>query len=69
MQETGNEISARLPSLLGDAVSVPCDRSNCNQSEHLYMQEVTVEMVCEAAGELLEGSYPKQQQICANKSS
>ena len=69
MQETANEILAWLPSPLGDAACAPCDRPNCNQSEHLCMQSITVEMVCEAAEKLLEGSYPKQQQVCANINS
>jgi hypothetical protein len=69
MQETENEISARLPSLSGDAASVPCDRPNCNQSEYLYMRAIKVEEVCETAEKLLEGSYQKHKQICTNKNS
>jgi hypothetical protein len=69
MQETGNEILAWLPSPLGDSASGPCDRPNRNQSEHLCMQAITVEMVCEAAKKMHDGSYPEQQQICADKNS
>ena len=69
MQETENEILARLPSLLGDAPCASFDRPNCNKSEHLCMQAITVEKVCGAVKKLLEGSYPKQQKICANKNS
>jgi hypothetical protein len=69
MQETGNEILAWLPSPLGDAAYAPCDRSNCDQSEHLCMKAITVEMLCDAAKRLLGNRYPKQKQICANKNS
>ena len=55
--------------LIGDAPCAPCDRPKCKQTEHLCMQAITVEMVCEAAKKMIEGSYPEQQQICANKNS
>jgi hypothetical protein len=69
MQETENEILAWLPSLSGDAACAPFDGPNCNQSEYLCMRAIKLEKVCEAAGKLLEGSYPKQKQICTNKNS
>ncbi|MGA1980181.1 MAG: lipopolysaccharide heptosyltransferase II [Sedimentisphaerales bacterium] len=49
--ETGykNEIQ-----IIGDAPCAPCDRPTCKKSEHLCMQAITVEMVCNAAKKLLE---------------
>ncbi|MHC4640120.1 MAG: glycosyltransferase family 9 protein, partial [Planctomycetota bacterium] len=55
--------------IIGDAACAPCDRPKCKQTEHLCMQAITVEMVREAAKELLEKSCLKQQQVCANKNS
>ncbi len=40
--------------IIGEAPCVPCDRPVCKKKEHLCMQAITVEMVCEAAGKLLE---------------
>ncbi len=49
--ETGykNEIQ-----IIGDAPCAPCAKPICKQSEHLCMQAITVEMVCNAAKKLLE---------------
>jgi len=69
MQEAENEILAWLVSPLGEATCASGDRPNCNRSEHLCVQALTVKMVCESVGKLLEGSHPEQQQICANKGS
>ncbi len=55
--------------IIGDAACIPCDKPKCQQTEHLCMQSITVEMVCEAAKKMLEGSYPEQQQICVDKNS
>jgi heptosyltransferase-2 len=51
--ETGykNEIQ-----IIGDAPCAPCARPTCKKSEHLCMQAITVEMVCNAAKKLLEAS-------------
>jgi len=55
--------------LIGDAACAPCDKPKCEQTEHLCMQAITVEKVCEAAKKMLEGIYPEQQQIWANTNS
>jgi heptosyltransferase-2 len=51
--ETGykNEIQ-----IIGDAPCAPCGKPTCKKSEHLCMQAITVEMVCNAAKKLLETS-------------
>jgi hypothetical protein len=36
---------------------VPCGKPICRQPEHLCMEAITVEMVCDAAGKLLENSH------------
>ncbi|MHC4394550.1 MAG: lipopolysaccharide heptosyltransferase II [Planctomycetota bacterium] len=40
--------------IVGPAHCAPCDRPICKKSEHLCMQAITVEMVCDAAAKLLE---------------
>jgi len=40
--------------IIGDAPCAPCARPVCKKPEHLCMQAITVEMVCEAARKLLE---------------
>jgi heptosyltransferase-2 len=54
--ETGykNEIQ-----MVGSAPCAPCARPNCKMSEHLCMQAITVEMVCNAAKKLLEGKQER----------
>ncbi len=47
--------------IIGDASCAPCDKPICKKSEHLCMQAITVEMVCDAAKKLLENSYLKQR--------
>jgi hypothetical protein len=54
MQETENEILARLPSPSGDVSCAHCDKPICKKSEHPCMQAITVGMVCETAKKLLE---------------
>jgi heptosyltransferase-2 len=39
--------------LVGQAPCVPCARPTCKEPEHLCMQAITVQMVCEAAEKLL----------------
>ncbi len=53
--------------IIGNAPCAPCDRPICKKSEHLCMQAITVEMVCDAAKKLLENSHQKQQQLCESK--
>lgn len=52
MQETGNNILARLPSPLGDVSLALTDRLTCKKSEHPCMQAIMAEMVCDAAKNL-----------------
>ena len=47
--------------IIGDAPCAPCDKPICKISEHLCMQAITVEMVCDAAKRLLEDSHRKQR--------
>ena len=42
--------------IVGNVPCAPCSKPNCRESQHLCMQAITVEMVCDAAKELLEGS-------------
>jgi heptosyltransferase-2 len=49
--ETGYENEIQI---IGDAPCAPCARPICKESEHLCMQAITVEMVCDAARRLLE---------------
>jgi len=55
--DSGYENEIRI---IGDASCAPCDKPICKKSEHLCMQAITVEMVCDAAKELLENSHRKQ---------
>lgn len=41
--------------IVGNVPCAPCTRPICNQRRHLCMQTITVETVCEAVKELLEG--------------
>jgi heptosyltransferase-2 len=47
--------------IIGEASCAPCDKAICKKSEHLCMQAITVEMVCENAKKLLEKSHLKQR--------
>lgn len=54
--------------IIGDAPCAPCDRPTCNKSEHLCMQAITVEMVCDAAKKLLgtnqrQAAYKTEQKF------
>jgi len=61
--ETGYENEIKL---IGDAPCAPCDKPKCKRQEHLCMQAITVEMVCEAAEKLLKNkrreANPKAEQ-------
>ncbi|MBA7506046.1 hypothetical protein ES706_04726 [subsurface metagenome] len=45
--------------IIGNVPCAPCSRPKCKKNEHLCMQAITVEMVCEAAKELLENNLKK----------
>ena len=49
--DTGYENEIQV---VGDAPCVPCTRPKCNKPEHLCMDSITVDMVCDAAKILLE---------------
>ncbi len=40
--------------IIGDAPCAPCDKPICKKKEHLCMQAITVEMVCNAVKKLLK---------------
>ena len=40
--------------IVGEAECVPCDKPQCKQTEHLCMEAISVEMVCDAAGKILD---------------
>jgi heptosyltransferase II len=42
--------------IIGNVHCAPCGKPKCNKSEHLCMESISVEMVCEAAKELLENN-------------
>jgi len=42
--------------IIGNVHCAPCSKPICKKSEHLCMEAITVEMVCEAAKELLENN-------------
>ena len=52
--------------IIGDVYCAPCNKPICKKSEHLCMRAITVEMVCEAARELLENKR-KQAMILSQQ--
>jgi len=42
--------------IIGNVHCAPCSKPKCKKSEHICMEAITVEMVCEAAKELLENN-------------
>jgi len=42
--------------IIGNVYCAPCSKPKCKKSEHICMEAITVEMVCEAAKELLENN-------------
>ena len=55
--DTGYENEIKLT---GDVPCAPCDKPICKMSQHLCMQAITVEMVCNAAKKLLESNASKK---------
>ena len=43
--------------IVGDVSCAPCSKPICEKKEHLCMQAITVEMVCDAARKLLENNH------------
>ncbi len=60
--DTGYENEIQI---IGDVPCAPCGKPVCKKSEHLCMQAITVEMVCEAARKLLENN--QRQAACRAK--
>ena len=60
--ETGSEKEIQIS---GQALCAPCDKPICKKSEHLCMEAITAEMVCEAAKKLLDdkSTYEKKDQV------
>ena len=52
--------------IIGNVPCAPCTKPTCKKREHLCMQAITVEMVCNAARELLEDSR-RQAMITARQ--
>ncbi|MBN1805378.1 MAG: lipopolysaccharide heptosyltransferase II [Sedimentisphaerales bacterium] len=52
--------------IIGNVHCAPCRKSKCNKSDHLCMESISVEMVCEAAKELLENKR-KQPVVLSRK--
>lgn len=50
--QTGYENEVQI---IGKAPCVPCLKPKCQQKEHLCMNSITVERICEAAAHLLQG--------------
>jgi len=42
--------------VIGNVYCAPCSKPKCKKSQHICMESITVEMVCEAAKELLENN-------------
>ncbi len=40
--------------IVGEAECVPCDKPQCKQTEHLCMDAISVDMVCDRAGKILD---------------
>jgi len=51
--DTGYENEIQI---IGNVHCAPCSKPKCKKSEHICMEAITVEMVCEAAKELLENN-------------
>jgi len=51
--DTGYEDEIQI---VGDAPCAPCGKPVCKETEHLCMQAITVEIVCDAAKKLLENN-------------
>jgi len=49
--QTGYEDEVQI---VGEAECVPCDKPKCRQERHLCMESISVEMVCDAAGKILD---------------
>ncbi len=49
--QTGYEDEVQI---VGEAECVPCDKPQCRQERHLCMESISVEMVCGAAGKILD---------------
>ena len=64
--DTGCENEIKI---VGTAPCVPCDKPICKKSEHLCMQAITVQMVCDAAKRLLDESHLASRDTTTTTSS
>jgi len=60
--DTGCESEIQI---VGDAPCAPCAKPVCKETEHLCMQAISVETVCDAAKQLLENS--RRQTTCKTR--
>jgi heptosyltransferase-2 len=51
--------------ITGTAPCAPCTKPVCKKNEHLCMESITVEMVCNAASKLLEDANDKPKSVAA----
>ena len=56
--DTGYENEIQI---VGKAPCVPCRRPTCKLDEHLCMESISVKMVCDAAGKLLDSDIKQQK--------
>lgn len=52
--------------IVGNVPCAPCRKPTCNQSQHLCMQAITVETVCDAAEQLL-GNNRRRAVVCTRR--
>ena len=62
--QTGYENEIQL---IGEAPCAPCQKPICKEKEHLCMQSITTDAVCEAAKKLLEDN--RREALCVGKDS
>jgi heptosyltransferase-2 len=53
--------------ITGAAPCAPCDKPICKEPEHLCMESITVDMVCDAAKKLLDGNNDKPKSVAASQ--
>ncbi len=53
--------------LVGDVPCAPCRKPVCKKSEHLCMDAITVDMVCDASKKLLENTRKQAADVNGNK--
>ncbi|MHC4131601.1 MAG: lipopolysaccharide heptosyltransferase II [Planctomycetota bacterium] len=64
--ETGHEYEIKI---IGTAYCAPCAKPVCTQKEHICMESITTEQVCQAAKELLENNRRHSIILSQNESA